>query len=79
MDGVISERTMSVSNSRPRPIVLPAWPIELKSLAAMDIMVNANTSPADVTTPPVSPIERMMPVLSPAPISSWNRDTSSRL
>ena len=59
--------------------MLPAWPIERRSLATIDIMVKANTRPAAVTTPPVSPIERMMPVLSPAPISSWNRDTSSRL
>lgn len=54
-DGVINERTMSVSNNRPRPMVLPACPIELKSLATMDIMVNAKTSPAEVTTPPVPP------------------------
>ncbi|CPU34471.1 Uncharacterised protein [Mycobacteroides abscessus] len=51
-------------------MVLPACPIELKSLATMDIMVNAKTSPADVTTPPVPPMERMMPVFKPAPISS---------
>ncbi len=44
--------------------------MELKSLAAMDIMVNANTRPAAVTTPPVLPMDRMIPVLSPAPISS---------
>ena len=42
-------------------------------------MVNANTRPAEVTTEPVPAIDRMMPVLSPAWISSLNRDTSSRL
>ena len=42
-------------------------------------MVNAKTRPAEVTTAPVPPIDRMMPVLMPAPISSLKRDTSSRL
>lgn len=53
--------------------------MEYRSLAAIDIIVKANTRPAAVTTDPVPPIERMIPVLIPAPISSWNRETSSRL
>ena len=44
-----------------------------------DAMVAANTRPAAVTTPPVPAIARMMPVFRPAPISSLNRDISSRL
>ncbi|CDO08306.1 hypothetical protein BN977_03865 [Mycolicibacterium cosmeticum] len=42
-------------------------------------MVNANTRPAEVTTDPVPPMDRMMPVFSPAWISSLNRDTNNRL
>ena len=42
-------------------------------------MVAANTKPAAVTTPPVPAIARMVPVLSPACISSLNREISSRL
>ncbi|COW15324.1 Uncharacterised protein [Mycobacterium tuberculosis] len=42
-------------------------------------MVKANTSPAAVTTDPLPPIARMMPVLIPAWISSLSRATSSRL
>ncbi len=45
----------------------------------MPIMVNANTNPAAVTTDPVPAMERMIPVLIPASISSFIRDTSSRL
>ena len=45
----------------------------------MDAIVNANTSPAFVTTLPVPPIERMMPVFRPAWISCLNRETNSRL
>ena len=48
-------------------------------LTAIDAMVKANTRPAFVTTLPVPPIARMMPVFIPAPISSFIRDTSSRL
>ena len=36
-------------------------------------------SPAAVTTPPVPAMARMMPVFSPAPISSLNLEMSSRL
>ncbi|SIK59017.1 Uncharacterised protein [Mycobacteroides abscessus subsp. abscessus] len=42
-------------------------------------MVTAKTRPAAVTTPPVPAMARMMPVFNPAPVSSLNRDISSRL
>jgi len=45
----------------------------------MDIIVKANTRPAFVTTLPVPPIARMMPVFIPPAISSFIRDTSSKL
>jgi hypothetical protein len=32
MDGVISDRTTNVSNSNPSPIVVPIWPIMIRSL-----------------------------------------------
>ena len=79
MDGVMNDRTINVSNSRPRPMVVPTCPMMRRSLTTIDAMVNANTRPADVTTLPVLPIARMMPVLSPAWISSFSRDTSNRL
>ena len=79
IDGVMNERTTSVSNSRPKAIVVPTWPMISKSLAAIAAMVNANTRPALVTTLPVPPMARMMPVLIPAPNSSLMRETSSRL
>lgn len=46
IDGVIKERTINVSNSRPRPMVIPIWPIIIRSLTAMDAIVKANTRPA---------------------------------
>jgi hypothetical protein len=79
MDGVMNERTISVSNSRPSPMVVPIWPRTRKSLNTNEDMVKANTRPAAVTTPPVPAMARMMPVFSPAPISSLNREISSRL
>ena len=79
MDGVMNDRTISVSNSRPSAIVVPIWPSTSRSLKMNDAMVNANTSPAAVTTEPLPAIDRMMPVLIPAWISSLNRETSSRL
>ncbi|CNV36652.1 Uncharacterised protein [Mycobacterium tuberculosis] len=60
-------------------MVVPTWAITVSSLTANDIMVKANTSPAAVTTDPLPPIARMMPVLIPAWISSLSRATSSRL
>ncbi len=75
----MNARTTSVSNSKPRPIVVPTWPMTRRSLTSMDPMVNANTSPAFVTTLPVPPMARMMPVFIPAAISSFIRATSSKL
>jgi len=79
MDGVISDRTISVSKSRPRPMVVPTWPMTVSSLTDSFIIGERETSPADVTTDPVPPIDRMMPVFKPAWISSLNRATMSRL
>ena len=75
----MSERTTSVSNNRPRPMVLPTCASTVNSLTAKDIMVKANTRPAEVTTDPLPPIARMMPVFKPAWISCLNRATRSRL
>ena len=75
----MNDRMISVSNSRPIPIVVPTCPATTRSLTTIDIIVNANTKPADVTTAPVPAIDRMMPVLIPAWISSLNRDTNNRL
>ncbi|CPU60823.1 Uncharacterised protein [Mycobacteroides abscessus] len=79
MDGVMNARTTRVSNNKPIPIVQPNCPMVTRSLTTMDNMVNAKTRPAEVTTLPVPPIARMMPVLIPAPSSSFIRDTNSRL
>ena len=65
MDGVINDRTINVSKSRPKPMVVPIWPRARRSLNMNEDMVNANTRPAVVTTP-VPAMARMMPVLSPA-------------
>src|ERR1700733_7651891 len=78
MDGVMNARTTSVSNSRPRPMVIPTWPIMTRSLTTMDIMVKANTRPADVTTLLGLPIARMRPVFIPAGFSSFIRETRSK-
>lgn len=79
IDGVMSDRTTKVSNNRPMPIVVPNWPIARRSLVIIVPMVTANTTPAAVTTGPVTPMPRMSPVFRPAPISSSIRDTSIRL
>ncbi|CKT01891.1 Uncharacterised protein [Mycobacterium tuberculosis] len=68
-----------MSNSNPIMIVVPIWPTTRRSLATIEPMVKANTSPAMVTTRPVPAMARIMPVLRPAPISSWNRAIKSRL
>ena len=60
-------------------MVVPTWPMTRRSPTTIDIMVNAKTSPAAVTTAPLPAIARMMPVFSPACASSLSRDTSSRL
>ncbi len=52
-----------MSNTRPNPIVVPIWATTTMALAAIDIMVNANTRPAAVTTDPLPPMARMIPVL----------------
>ena len=46
----MNARTTNVSNSRPKPMVVPTWPITVNSLTAIDIIVKANTRPAEVTT-----------------------------
>ena len=60
-------------------MVVPTWASTVNSLIAKDIMVKANTRPAEVTTDPLPPIARMMPVLIPAGISSLSLATNSRL
>ncbi|VBA34391.1 hypothetical protein LAUMK136_00678 [Mycobacterium attenuatum] len=75
----MNERTINVSKSRPRPMVVPIWPIIRKSLNTNRDMVTANTMPAAVTTPPVPAMARMIPVFNPAPISSLSREISNRL
>ena len=75
----MNERTTKVSNSKPRPMVVPTWPIIRKSLTTIEAIVKANTRPAFVTTLPVPPIARMIPVFIPAAISSFIRDTNNRL
>jgi hypothetical protein len=47
-------------------MVVPTWPNTRRSLNAKDIIVKANTKPAEVTTLPVPPIDLMMPVFNPA-------------
>ena len=79
IDGVMNERTIRVSNSRPSAIVVPTWAMARRSLNAKAAMVAANTRPAEVTTEPEPTMARMMPVFRPAWISSRNREISSRL
>ncbi len=54
-----SDRTIKVSSSRPIQTVEPNWPSTSRSLPSIAAIVNANTSPAAVTTPPEPPIARM--------------------
>ncbi|SIN51177.1 Uncharacterised protein [Mycobacteroides abscessus subsp. abscessus] len=70
---------MRVSKSRPNAIVVPTCPMMRRSLTTMTAMVKAKTSPAEVTTLPVPPIERMMPVFRPPCSSSLSRETNNRL
>lgn len=79
MEGVINARITKVSNNRPIPIVVPIWATTTMALTDIDIMVNANTRPAAVTTDPLPPMARMIPVLMPAGISSFIRATNNRL
>ena len=60
-------------------MVVPIWPSTRRLEKTNEPIVAANTRPAAVTTAPVEAIARMMPVLSPAPISSLNREINSRL
>ena len=50
IDGVISERTISVSSNKPMPMVMPPWPTLSRSPEIIEPMVKANTRPAAVTT-----------------------------
>ena len=79
IDGVMNARITKVSNNRPIPMVVPIWATTTMALTDIDIMVNANTMPAAVTTDPLPPMARMIPVLIPAGISSFIRATNSRL
>ena len=65
-------------NSRPMPIVMPPWADVEQVAGNHRAQKREHQSPA-VTTVPKAPIDRMIPVLIPAPISSLNRDTSSRV
>ena len=62
----MKDRITRVSNNKPRPMVVPTWARIFNSMNAMAAIVTAKTIPADVTTEPLPPIARMMPVLSPA-------------
>jgi len=79
MEGVMNARITRVSNNNPNPIVVPIWAATVIALTDIDIIVNANTRPAAVTTDPLPPMARMIPVLMPAGISSFIRATNSRL
>jgi hypothetical protein len=65
-----SRSTASAANARsacptnrPRAIVVPIWASTISLLPIIiDAMVAAKTRPAEVTTPPVPAMERMMPV-----------------
>lgn len=59
-DGSTNVRTMSVSSSRPTPMVAPIWAMLSTLLPASANMVMPNTIPAVVTTPLASrPTDRM--------------------
>ncbi len=60
----MNDRTINVSN-KAQTDGGAHLSITRRSLTAMDAMVTANTSPPLVTTLPVPPIDRMMPVFSP--------------
>ena len=79
IDGVMNDRTMSVSTSSPKPMVVPNWPTTRKLLTIIDAIVKAKTIPAAVTTRPVAPMPRMIPVFRPAWTSSLSLETTSRL
>ena len=60
-------------------MVVPIWASTIRSPTTKPHMVNANTRPAAVTTEPVPAMVRIRPVFRPAPISSLNREITSRL
>ncbi|CNJ53024.1 Uncharacterised protein [Mycobacterium tuberculosis] len=62
----MNDRTINVSNNKPKAMVVPTCPITRSGLIANVAIVAANTNPAEVTTAPVPAIDRMMPVLMPA-------------
>ncbi len=69
MDGVSERAHDEVSNSKPRPMVVPRSDHHSQSLNTNNDMVSANTMPAAVTTPRYSAMARIIPVFNPAPIS----------
>ena len=46
MEGVMNDRTINVSTSRPNPMVAPSCPTTRRSLMSIDAMVKAKTMPA---------------------------------
>ncbi len=70
MAGTMKARTIRVSKSRPTAMVVPIWAMLSTLLVSRASMVRPKTIPAVVTTPPVPPNARMMPVLRPAGASS---------
>src|SRR5262249_54856169 len=79
MAGVTSARTTSVSSTSPTAMVVPICAMLSTLLPSSASMVIPKTMPAVVTTPPVPPKARMMPVLSPAAASCLIRSASNRL
>ncbi len=66
MDGTTSARTTRVSIKSPTAMVVPIWAMLSTLLPSSASMVSPKTMPAVVTTPPVPPNARTMPVLMPA-------------
>ena len=75
----MNARTTRVSNKSPTAMVVPIWAMLSTLLLSNASMVSPKTMPATVTTPPVPPKARMMPVLRPAAASCLMRNASSRL
>ncbi len=48
----MNDRAISMSNNKPRPIVVPIWPRTWNPLNTNAHVVTANTMPAEVTTEP---------------------------
>ena len=62
----MSARTTRVSSKSPTAMVVPICAMLSTLLPSSASMVIPKTMPAVVTTPPVPPNARMMPVLMPA-------------